>query len=313
MYNALLMKISQRDAAHFTSNFGIRMRRSIHKPWQWLVKHSMKREIIIEQYPELDKDEPYIFASTHSFIDDIITNIASIDRSVYVLIGTTDQLEHNPQMNAALINGLITVSKLDKASRHESFEKMLRVLRGGTSVLLFPEGVWNNTENLLCQKLFPGAYRLAHDTGAMVVPVSCFCEYRGTIYYRAGKPLALGEMEKAEAVQLLRDVMATLLYEQIEQHTRPIKRADLSDDARHRFMLQRKREYMEVTWTRDVWAEEMDEWKDAVHPLPKDIRATFNQVKLTAQNASIMAPILVRREEDKKYDFIEFMIQNWNK
>ena len=39
--------------------------------------------------------------------------------------------------------------------------KMNRVLKAGNSILIFPEGRWNDSENLLCQKLFAGPYNLS--------------------------------------------------------------------------------------------------------------------------------------------------------
>ena len=46
---------------------------------------------------------------------------------------------------------------------------------------------------------------------------------------------------------------------------------------------------------------------------PEQVRASFDNVKITPQNAAIFAPILARREEDKKSDLVSYMQKNWNR
>ena len=107
-----------------------------------------------KEYPKLEKDMPYIFASTHYFNEDIIAALATVDRSAYALIGTTDQVENNTLMYAAWAYGLIYVDRRSQESRKQSILKMEHVLNNGTSVIMYPEGGWNNTENLICKRLF---------------------------------------------------------------------------------------------------------------------------------------------------------------
>ena len=59
----------------------------------------------------------------------------------------------------------------DNQSRKEVVSKMKRVLRAGNSVLLFPEGGYNNTENQLIQPLFSGPYILSKNLEVEVVPI----------------------------------------------------------------------------------------------------------------------------------------------
>lgn len=76
-------------------------------------------------------------------------------------IFSTDQLEHNPQVYAAWLNGLIYVNRREEISRKDSVKKMERILNSGSSVFLFPEGGWNNTENLLVLPLFSDPWLLS--------------------------------------------------------------------------------------------------------------------------------------------------------
>ena len=77
-------------------------------------------------------------------------------------------------------------------------------------------------------------------------------------------------------------------------------------------MEERMREYLCTRWTRDDWALEVTIYRDrTLPPTPEAVRASFDNVNITPQNAAIMAPILVRREEDKKYNLVTYMQKNW--
>lgn len=313
--NILLARVERSAPETFTTSFGIRFRRVTKPLLRPILRLAARRRIHIEGYPNLQKDVPYIFASTHSFVDDVIVNYACVDRSAYMLVGTPDQVEHNPAMYAAWLNGMVFVDKLDPQSRKDSVEKMVRVLESGSSVILYPEGAWNNTENLLVQPLFAGPWLLAQRTGCRVVPIAIYQEYRSKdIYYQAGEPLDLAGMEKREALDTLRNAMATMLYSLIEKHAAVLSRAKLGPTPRLDFIDERMREYLCTRWTRDDWAMEVTIYRNKkLPPPPEMVRASFDHVKATAKNASILAPIFLRREEDKRYDLVRYMQRNWNK
>lgn len=153
-----------------------------------------KRKIIIESYPNLNKEELYVFCCNHSFDEDAISSFASTDRNVYILQGSTHQMEHNPVFYAMWLNGMIYLDRMNAESRKSAVEKMKRILKAGTSVLLFPEGGYNNTENQLIQPLFASPYILSNELGVKVVPLITFNDIGSkTIYVRAGEPLDLSK------------------------------------------------------------------------------------------------------------------------
>ena len=314
MKNIGLIKYKKANIDNFTSMAGLKIRRIINKPVRGILKIATNGKIIVEKYPDLEKNTPYIFAATHSFVEEVCALLATIDRSAYSLIGTTEQLEHNPKIYANWVTGMIYVDRKNEKSRKESLPKMEKVINNGSSILIFPEGGWNNSENLLVQNLFSGVYLLARNTGAKVVPISTFNEFGSKeIYIRASEPLDLGCLEKKEALMFLRDCLATMRYEQIEQHSTPIKRSELGSDPRKDYMEQRKKEYLKTKWTKDVWEEELTVYIDKNHPSQEAIRESLGQVNITMKNAGIMGPILVKRKEDIKYDFKRYMHENWNK
>ena len=310
MKNIGLIRYKKADINNFTSTTGLKIRRLINKPLRFFLKLATNGKIIVETYPKLEKNRPYIFAATHSFVEEVCALLATIDRNAYSLIGTTEQLEHNHKIYANWLTGFIYVNREDPVSRKESLPKMERFINSGSSILIFPEGGWNNTENLLVQNLFPGVYYLSKNTGAEVVPISSFNEFDSKdIYIKVGNPIDLSILDKKEALIKLRDCLATMKYEQIENHSTPIKRSELGKDPRMDFMEERKNEYMRLKWTKDVWEEELTVYKDRI----EFRRETLDTVEITKDNASIMAPILVKRKEDIKYNFKKYMHDNWNK
>ena len=217
-------------------------------------------------------------------------------------------------MYANWLTGMIYVDREDEKSRKESLLKMQYILQKGSSLLMFVEGGWNNTENLLVQKPFSGVYNLSQTNKIEVVPISTFNEYGSrNIYIRVGKPLKLYDFDKKEALILLRDALATGIYNQIEAYSTPIKRAELSDNARLDFMEERRLEYLKTKWTKDVWDEELTRYFDKADREYNAVWESMDRIKITKDNASIMGPILVKRLEDKKYDFKDYMHKNWNK
>lgn len=314
MKNKGLKNVKISNVDNFTTDTGMKLRRVIGKPLRKVLKMAAGKKVVIDRYPKLEKDEQYIFASTHYFNEDIIAGMAAIDRSAYALIGTTDQVDNNPLMYAAWLYGLIYVDRNDPESRKQSVLKMEKVLNNGSSVIMFPEGGWNNTENLLCQRLFAGPYVLSQLTGKKVVALSTFSDPESdTIHIMASDPIDMTNMSKEEALELLRDTMATMMYEEIEKYSTPYERSKYYEDIHMQHMESRRKEYLKEKWTRDVWDEELTVYKPKHITTAEEVRASLDNVHIDEKNAFIFAPILARREEDKKYDFKRYMKKNWNK
>lgn len=310
--NTGLKKLLIVSPEKFKTNTKMKIRRVISPLMRKMILFSTGKKIVVEQYPQLE-DDAYIFSSTHYFTEDIQVGIGTVDRNSWVLIGTTDQLEHNIMMYGGWLNGIIYVDRNDNQSRKDSLKKMKHVLEQGSSVLIYPEGGWNNTENLLVQQLFAGPYYLSCDTLKKVVPMAIFKSDDNSIYVRAGDAMDLSVYDKKEALTLLRDEMASLMYGLIEDHSKIIQRSELKGDIHLSYMEERCQEYISTPWTRDVWDEELTVYQDKDTYTPEQVREVVDQVHITKENARIFAPILVKREEDKKYDFKKYMKKNWNK
>ncbi|MBQ8518836.1 MAG: 1-acyl-sn-glycerol-3-phosphate acyltransferase, partial [Agathobacter sp.] len=258
MFHTGLDRYLKADINTFTSDLGIRIRRKIMGNTMRKILHlCTSRKIIVERYPKLDKNKQYIFVSTHSFDEDVISALATIDRNVYMLHGSTTQMLHNPIFLAVWMNGMIYLDRMNEDSRKASIDKMKRVLNAGTSILLFPEGGYNNMENQLVMPLFASPYILSKDLGIEVVPFASVPDLKGqTIHIRVGEPINIGNYEKWEALAVLRDSMATLVYDILIEHTEIVKRCELQM-TRLDWMEKRKQVYECQKWYADVWDEEV--------------------------------------------------------
>lgn len=314
MKNPLLTRVLNKTVNNFTTDTGIKLRRIIGTPMRFALRCATKRKVILEAYPKLNKDESYIFVSNHSFDEDVICGLANVDRNAWLLFGSTQQIFYNPQLYAAWMNGMIYVNRTSEESRKESVKKMIRILKSKCSIFMFPEGGWNNTENLLIQPLFAGPWLLAKETGCKVVPFVSFNEHNDKrIYVRVSEPLKLADMDKGEALSVLRDVMATHVWEIMEEHCKILHREDLEKDGYLTFMEERRLEYMHVNWKYDAWDEELTYYHDKRNPLPQKVREFIDNVLIDYKNAGILAPVLVQRENDKKHDFNTYMHLNWDR
>ena len=121
-------------------------------------------------------------------------------------------------------------------------------------------------------------------------------------------------MAKSDALEKLRDALAALNYELMENYGTRLRRANLGSSYRLDYMEERKNGYLQVKWSRDVWDEELTSYYSKIlPPLPKEVRASFPKARVTARNARILIPLLKCIEDDTKHDFKRYMHENWNK
>ena len=69
------------------------------------------------------------------------------------------------------LNGTIMMETQDKTDRHIAYLRSVELLKAGGSLMIYPEGARNGTENLPVMALFPGAAKMAMETDTKIVPV----------------------------------------------------------------------------------------------------------------------------------------------
>lgn len=204
-------------------------------------------KVIIEQPCRLLPDSPVIYAVNHfCFADTPIMGRITPKRS-YVLsgkqrLGFSDWLYF-------ILNGVIFVDRKDKEDMAASKQTMSAYLAKDRSIVMFPEGTWNLTENKLMLPMKWGIIDIAKETGAQIIPT--VLEYdRGQkkCYVRFGEPLIFSaEDNKAEAIAALRDTLATMRWEYWERNG-TFSRKDLDMAAERKKLIYSVEEYPPIDW-----------------------------------------------------------------
>ena len=338
--NKRLARVKYSTSENFVTKPGLKLRAMFLGVMQNALKASSRRKTVVEEYhpewlegktpEEIDQtdtlieikkvrglqEDAYIFVPNHLFDEESNSLSISLDRTAFFLVGSTDQIEHNPVLNFLWLSGLAYVNRQDSMSRKDSVRKMEKLLNNKTSVVAYIEGRYNNTENKLSEEMFYSAYELWERTGKRVVPVSTHTTMDAdTVYICFGKPLDFAGLNKYEARDLIREKVSEMHYEQIRQHSIPLTREylDSRKDYHFDYMIQRRQEYCHHPWYDDVCDEELTGFIRKEVTLPEVVRASLDDVKITVNNAHIFAPILLRREQDKKYDFKQFMKDTYDK
>ena len=136
----------------------------------------------------INKQSPYIFIFNHrSFLDAPIIPL-SIPQELRML--GKKELSKIPIFSWIVGKFAVWVDRTSTESRRSSLEKLVRILKKGTSVVVAPEGTRNDTAELLLpfQK---GAFRLSVETRIPILPIAIIgadkLMKRGSILLKPGK------------------------------------------------------------------------------------------------------------------------------
>ena len=228
MYNKGLEYLLKNDPTKVMSNKGIKIRKCFHPIFHnVIVPLSSKNNLIIERQATVPQGKPIIFACTHGFRDDVAFSLKTAGVHSYLLYASIPDFYESFDGPALWTNGVIMLDRKDKESRKAAKEKMKYALSLGTNVLMYPEGVWNKTENLVVQKLYPGIYDVAKESGAIVMPLATI-QVENTVYSILDEAFDICQYERQEGLNILRDKMATAKYELMEKYAQG-NRNDIGD------------------------------------------------------------------------------------
>lgn len=337
MKNLLISNLHKKDVEHFTTNFGLYIRRVMDKPFKKLCNiftnaniireendsnltdeeyfgtlntdyvasetynlKKNKNNIIVERYPELNKDEPYIFVCNHTCPEDIETVLNILDRNAYLILGSIESLKYNPEMYLSWLNGMVPFDIMDKAQRKQVFRKMLRVLKTN-SILIFPEGSHNYSPNKLVNNLFDGPINLALRTNRKIVVVTLIKDDENNLsYIDVSNPLDVRDIKvnmnrqfhSDEALEkyyvkslssVLRDKMATAVYHLISRHTKPLKRDEYDNIEEQLRMKKIQEAFDKLKWERDVFDAEYLTKKTEEERTHEEIVRTLSNLTINTQ------------------------------
>ena len=132
----------------------------------WFPLIGVRHKNIYEQ--PLQKDEACIFVCNHiSYID--IPVIVKTFRQPTRPLGKAE-MKAVPIFGVIYRNAIVTVARSSSKDRARSVQALKSVLQKGVSLLVFPEGTFNETGKPL-KDFYDGAFRIAIETGAPIRPV----------------------------------------------------------------------------------------------------------------------------------------------
>ena len=220
---------------------GVRIRKSIHP---FLMKLLQIKSLICGLTYEFvtdvrveKSDGAIIYAITHIGKFDYEMLIEACDIFAYPFAGDWELMYATVDDYFLRANGVLWVDTGDKADRQNSYKFMIKALKQGISMLIYPEAIWNLTENLPIMKIFPGAVQAAQECNVPIIPIAI--EQREKHFLlNVGKALRVDEMDEGEAMQLLRDTLASLKWE-IWEHLPREKRKNICEGYHKKFVQER--------------------------------------------------------------------------
>ena len=204
-------------------------------------------KVVIEQPCCLLPNKPVIYAVNHfCFADTPIMGRITPQRS-YILsgkqrLGFSDWLYF-------MLNGVIFVDRKDKEDLAASKKAMSAYLNKGRSIVMFPEGTWNLTENQLMLPMKWGIIDIAKETGAQIIPtVLEYDREKKRCFVRFGVPMVFTpEDSKAETIIALRNTLATMRWEFLERNG-TFSRANMDMVSERKKLFYSVEEYPPIDW-----------------------------------------------------------------
>ena len=130
----------------------------------------------------------YIFVSNHTSYMDIPALVVTIKGQFRAL--AKKELLKLPVFGWIAQIMCVVVDRSSNESRRKSMENLKRILGMGISVLIFPEGTQNRTNEIL-QPFYDGAFRIAVETQQPIIPLVVLGAGKimppGKVYIQSGK------------------------------------------------------------------------------------------------------------------------------
>lgn len=188
---------------------------------------SSEKIIIIDDARKRNPGIPKIYACTHIGGNDIQRAFQVIKDPAYLMLGDPGILYKMPIYLGLKLNGVIPLETSDREDRKVAYARSVELLKNGGNLLIYPEGAWNVSPNLVVMKTFTGTVRLAQETGAEIIPIAVE-QYGNTFFFNIGENYQIPKTctESADALNIvLRDKLATLKWEIMENQAELLRKS----------------------------------------------------------------------------------------
>lgn len=128
--------------------------------------------VVIADKHDKQRRKSVIYACTHIGGNDVECLFEAIKNPCYLFLGDPRELCVNFDGLMLYLNGVICLDSYDKEDRYIAKQTAISLLKRGGSLMIYPEGAWNITENLPVMPLFAGMAEIAIAANAEIVPVA---------------------------------------------------------------------------------------------------------------------------------------------
>jgi 1-acyl-sn-glycerol-3-phosphate acyltransferase len=136
--------------------------------WSRDILRAAGTPVLAEGLDNIPRDQPVMYASNHSSMFDIWALFATLPGSVRFV--AKRELFRIPLLGRAMLSvGHVPIDRTARKRAFEAYDEAARRIRGGTSVVVFPEGTRSRTGELLPFKNAP--FGLAIAAQVPIVPV----------------------------------------------------------------------------------------------------------------------------------------------
>lgn len=195
-----------------------------------------RQKLTVISDKRMHTNNPVIYACTHIGYSDIIMAFEGIKSPCWLFLSDPESVYRTFDGWLVESNGVIYMNAYSKTDRKIAKETAIRLLQQNGSLLIFPEGAWNVTDNLPVMKLFRGTVEMALKTGAEIIPIAIE-RYEKNFYVNIGRNIKYESFQSdtQKLTNELRDILATLKWE-IWERFQTIERSSLVDDYKEKFV-----------------------------------------------------------------------------
>lgn len=137
--------------------------------WSRLLFFTVGVKLIVDREEEVLPSVPFIVVSNHTSNFDIPALFLAFDRTLYFI--SKKELQRIPFMGWVMTTfGMVFIDRSDPELARKTMSEAAEVIRGGKSLISFPEGTRSRTGSL--QSFKRGTFHLALAAQAPVIPVA---------------------------------------------------------------------------------------------------------------------------------------------
>lgn len=186
----------------------------------------------IERLSPVPNNRSIIYTPNHGFVEDAMSSLVLAEQQAYFMFGSLPQFCNTLNGFGAYLNGSLLVNRKVKESRNASIAKGEKLLKLGSNLVLYPEGVFNKTPNKLFLNYWPGVFKIAKKSNALIVPI-VHLKVENDIYSERLEPIDILEYNDDEYDKFkddLKEKMSTSLYLMMEKYSKTTREELIGKD-----------------------------------------------------------------------------------